>query len=135
MKRNIGSMVLQISLALYLFANGILLFSDRGNELTGVIRSIFGRGDFPTFLGYVFGACAIVAGVFLLLEFFSIEIAVTDLILLIFTIIWIVFIVLVDIINPISRSFKGMSFASYLISLSSHLMVLGAIVSTNKRFN
>jgi hypothetical protein len=128
---------LQISVALYLFVNGVLGFSGSNSELAKVVRAIFGRGDFPSVLSVIFSICAIVAGVFLLLELFAVRIQYTELVLFIFVIIWIVYIVLVDIINPINQQnaiFRQGNGWTYLQGLASHLMVLGALLSASKKF-
>jgi hypothetical protein len=137
MNRSVGLFLLQVTVALYLFVNGILGFSGNSSELAGVVRAIFGRGDFPAVLSVIFSICAIVAGVFLLLELFSIPIQYTDLILFVFVVIWIVYIVLVDIINPINQRnsiFRQGNVWTYLQGLASHLMVLGALLSASKKF-
>jgi hypothetical protein len=137
MNRSIGLFLLQISVALYLFVNGILGFSGDRSELAKVVREIFGRGDFSSVLNIIFSVCAIIAGVFLLLELFSIQIQYTEMILFIFVIIWIVYIVLVDIINPINQRnsiFRQGNSWIYLQGLASHLMVLGALLSASKKF-
>ncbi|MDR2028425.1 MAG: hypothetical protein LBP93_02675 [Treponema sp.] len=88
-------------------------------------------------MSIIFSVCAIVAGVFLLLELFSIRIQYTELVLFIFVIIWIVYIVLVDIINPINQRnslFRQGNGWTYLQGLAAHLMVLGALLSASKRF-
>ncbi|ULQ60623.1 hypothetical protein K7I13_04920 [Brucepastera parasyntrophica] len=138
MKRSIGLIILQVSVALYLFVNGILGLSKDSNEFTRLIKEIFGRGDLSNILAIVFSVCAIIAGLFLLLELFSLPIPVTDLILFIFIILWAVYIILVDIIAPIRSSgsfFNTFNIWSYLSTLSSHLMVLGSIMAVNKRFS
>ena len=133
----IGYLLLNIAVALYLFANGILgiskqnLFGQRGGEFGKMIQTIFGGGDFSDILIIVLSVCAIAAGVFLLLQLFKVEIRITDLILFIFVIVWAVFIVIVDIIHPLQNK---MEFLPYLVQLSSHLMVLGALITSTKRF-
>jgi hypothetical protein len=133
----IGVLVLNIAVALYLFANGILgiskqnLFGQRGGEFGKMIQTIFGRGDLSDMLTIVISICAIAAGVFLLLALFNINIRITDLILFIFVIIWVVFIVIVDIIHPLQNRVE---FLPYLVQLSSHLMVFGALVTSSKKF-
>jgi len=136
----IAVLLLNISVALYLFANGIVGIAQGGH------RTSLGSGEFETMLqtlslktssgfGYVLlvaiSVCAIAAGVFLLLSIFEIKVPITDLILLIFVVLWVVFIVVVDIINPID---KKPDFLDYLLRITPHLMVLGALITANKRF-
>jgi len=135
----IGYLVLNVSVALYLFANGILgiskqnFFGQRGGEFGKMIQTIFGRGDFSDILVIVLSVCAIAAGVFLLLQLFRVEIGITDLILFIFVIVWAVFIVIVDIIHPLQDKNKP-EFLPYIVQLSAHLMVLGGLISSTRRF-
>jgi len=135
----IGYLILSISVALYLFANGILgiskqnFFGQRGGEFGKMVQTIFGRGDFSDILTIVLSVCAIAAGVFLLLQLFRVEIGITDLILFIFVIVWAAFIVIVDIIHPLQDKNKP-EFLTYIVQLSAHLMVLGGLISSTKRF-
>jgi len=131
----LGLFLLNIAVALYLFANGILglnnKWTNRGNFYE-MLTTIFGRGNFTNVLTIVLSVCAIVAGVFLLLTLFRNNLALTELILLVFIILWVIYIILVDIISPLSGNSKG--FLVYLTQLSSHLLVLGALLSSTKRF-
>jgi hypothetical protein len=102
-----------------------------GGEFGKMIQTIFGRGDLSGALTIILSICAIAAGAFLILAMLQIQIRFTDLILVIFIIVWIVFIVIVDIIHPLQNKTE---FLPYLVQLSSHLMVLGALISSTKRF-
>jgi hypothetical protein len=139
-KSGLGNLVLNIAVALYLFANGILGISiksskivDRKDEFGKMLQTILGKGDFTDILIVVLSVCAIAAGVFLLLALFRVEIKITDLILFIFVIVWAVFIVIADIIAPM-QSKEKLTFLDYIVKLSAHLMVLGGLVSSTKRF-
>ena len=133
----IGSVLINISVAIYLLINGIVgvsrrsSFLDRGGEFGKMINTIFKRGDFSDVLIVVLSICAIAAGIFLLLTLFRIELPITDLILLIFICLWLVFIVILDIINPLKNDVKLLE---YLLQLAPHLMVLGALITSTKRF-
>jgi len=133
----LGYFLLNIAVSLYLFANGILGINnkwlDKGDFYT-MVKTIFGRGDFTNVLTVILSVCAIVAGVFLLLTVFRNNIAVTELILLVFIILWVVFIVIVDIISPLTGNGRTSNALEYLLQLSAHLMVLGALISSTKRF-
>ena len=129
--KGIGNLLLNIAVALYLFANGVLGFDKKG-EFFSMANAIFER-DLANVVAIVLSVFAIAAGVFLLLQLFKIEIGITDLILFIFVIVWVVFIVIIDIYNPIFGKGKT-DFLPYLVQLSAHLMVLGALVSSTKRF-
>jgi len=137
----LGYLVLNISVALYLFANGIVGISREkdfwgrpSGEFGKMIRTIFKDGNLTDMLIIVLSVCAIAAAVFLLLQLFRVQIGVTDLILFIFVIVWAVFIVIVDIIAPLNDKGKT-DFLPYLIQLSGHLMVLGALTSSTKRIS
>jgi hypothetical protein len=129
----IGYFLLNIAAALYLFVNGILgITKDRNAEFSKMVSTIFGRGDFSNILITVLSVCGIAAGIFLLLYLFRIRVPITDIILLVFIILWLIFIVIVDIINPLKGS--KFSLLPYLQVLATHLMVLGALFLSTKRF-
>jgi hypothetical protein len=137
----LGYLVLNIAVALYLFANGIVgisqekdFFGRPSGEFGKMIQTIFGKGDFSNVLVITLSVCAIAAGVFLLLQLFRVQIGITDLILFIFVIVWAAFIVIVDIIAPMQDKDK-VKFLPYIVQLSSHLMVLGALISSTKRIS
>jgi hypothetical protein len=132
----LGYFILNIAVSLYLFANGILGLNNGRWQNKGafydMVYTIFKGGNFTNVLTIILSVCAIVAGVFLLLSIFRNEIAITELILLVFIILWVIFIVIVDIIKPLSG--RGDSFIVYLTFLSAHLMVLGSLISATRRF-
>jgi hypothetical protein len=129
----IGYFLLNIAAALYLFVNGILgITKDSSGEFSKIVGTIFGRGDFSNILIIVLSVCGIAAGIFLLLYLFRIRVPITDIILFIFIILWLIFIVIVDIINPLNGSKP--SLMPYLQGLATHLMVLGALFLSTKRF-
>ena len=131
----IGLALLNLSVALYLFTNGIFGFiRDRG-EFGTMVRTIFGRGDSSDVIIAVLSVCAIMAAALLLLSLFRIDVPITDVFVLIFIIIWLIFIVIIDIINPITSrdSLFHRSLLDYIRQLAAHLMVLGALISTTKR--
>jgi hypothetical protein len=135
----LGYLVLNLSVALYLFANGILgilkqkdFLGNYGGEFGKMIQTIFGKGSITDILVVVLSLCAIAAGIFILLQLFNIRIKINELILIIFVIVWAAFIVIVDIINPLQARNKP-DFLPYLVQLSAHLMVLGGLISAAKR--
>jgi len=137
----LGLFLLNIAVSLYLFANGILGINNNSKwvnkgEFYNMVSTIFGRGDFTNVLTIILSVCAIVAGVFLLLTLFRNNLAVTDLILLVFIVLWVIFIVIVDIIRPMSGNsvFGKTEPLDYLRQLAAHLMVLGALISSTRRF-
>ena len=135
MNRSIGLFVLQISVALYLFATGIIgLFGKSwlgGGEIRQAVLALF-RGTFADILIIIFAIIAIAGGILLLLELFGMEFEITELLLTILMIVWVVFIILVDIYYPIR--YWGGNFIYYLRGLASHVMVLGGMACASKRF-
>jgi len=128
----IGYFLLTIAAAIYLFANGILgITKSREGEFGTMVRTIFGRGDLSNILIIVLSVCGIAAGIFLLLYLFRINVPITDVILFVFIILWLVFIVIVDIIDPLQ---KKVELLKYLLQLAPHLMVLGTLTLSTKRF-
>ena len=129
----IGVILLNASVALYLIANGILGFNDKWGdkgEFRTMSAAIF-SGDLIGVVTIILSIFAIAAGIFLLLALFKIDVPITDTILLVFIIVWLIFIVIIDIIHPLQNKVK---FLNYLVQLSAHLMVLGALITSTKRF-
>ena len=137
MNKSISLIVLQVSVALYLFTTGILGFNGKGflgigdGEIRQAVSAIF-RGNLAEILIIILAVCAIAAGILLLLDLFGIEIEIIELILLILMIVWVVFIILIDIVHPIQKGISN--FVDYLRGLGVHLMVLGGMLCTSKRF-
>jgi hypothetical protein len=132
MNKSIGLVILNISTALYLIATGILGVSSRlfkSGEIRQAASALF-RGDAANIFAVVLSVCAIAAGAFILLRFFGAEIAVTELLLLVLMIVWILFIILIDVLPLV----KGNSnFVDFLRSIGSHLMVLGGMALATGR--
>jgi len=131
----LGVLVLNIAVALYLFANGILgfntgRFDDKG-AFYDMAKTIFknnsGAVDTVTIILSVIG---IIAGVLLILKLLNIAIPQMDLLMLVIIIVWAVVVVIVNIIQPLQDSNPFQPFLSYLLQLSAHLMVLGALISS-----
>ena len=131
--KGIGSFVLNIAVALYLFANGILGITNQGgSEFGKMVVTILGTGNLTNILTVVLSVCAIIAGLFLMLKFFNVNVRITDVIIFIFIIVWVIFIVIIDVIYPIQ---KGIELLSYMKQLASHLMVFGALLLSSNRFS
>jgi uncharacterized membrane protein YoaK (UPF0700 family) len=135
MNKSIGLLLVNISVALYLFATGILGLSGKNwfkeGEIRRAVTGIFG-GDIAEILIAVLAVFAIAAGVLILLRLFGMEIAITELLLVILAIVWAVFIILIDVIYPFNH--RGANFIDWLRSLGSHLMVLGGIALATEHF-
>ena len=141
MNKSIGGFLLFISTALYLLATGVLglteksLFKnftrDGGGEIRRAVSALF-KGNLAETLIIILAVLAIAAGAFLLLKFFGIDIPVTELLLIILAIVWVVFIIMIDVVYPLNN--KGANFIDWLRSIGSHLMVLGALLLATERF-
>ena len=135
MNKGIGLFLLNISVAVYLLATGILGLTGRkyfpDGEIRRAVTSLF-KGDFAEILIVILAVLAIGAGAFILLKFFGIVIPVTELLLVILAIVWVVFIIMIDIVYPINH--KGSNFVDWLRSFGSHLMVLAGIMLATERF-
>jgi hypothetical protein len=133
MNKSIGFLILNISTALYLFAIGVLGFSDKifgGGEIRQAANAIF-RGNVANICALILSVCAIAAGIFILLRFFGAEIAITELLLIILMIVWIIFIILIDIV-PLTGGKSN--FVDFLKSIGAHLMVLGGMALATEHF-
>ncbi len=142
MKRGIGLIILQVAMALFLLVSGVngLLDTSAGDlaVVISFLNEFFKNASVVTITIIVLSICEIIAGFFLLTELFTTDLRVTDMILFIFIILWIINIVLVDFIGPIGDGsiFRNVqSVLHYLSTLSSHLMVLGALILVTKKFN
>ena len=102
MKRTVGLIVLQIALAFFLIVAGILgLIRSNAGELgqaVALLDAVFKSRTITTIIVISLAVAELIAGVFLIVEFFSGEIRLTNIILIIFMILWIINIVLIDII-------------------------------------
>ena len=139
MKRTVGLIVLQIALAFFLIVAGILgLIRSNAGELgqaVALLDAVFKSRTITTIIVISLAVAELIAGVFLIVEFFSGEIRLTNIILIIFMILWIINIVLIDIIGPINGNVFGstMSVLNYLSLFSRHLMILGAIIAVKDK--
>ena len=129
----IGYLLLNISTALYLSVNGIMAIStDYNGEFFTFVDTILSKGDFfNTFLIFI-SISAFLASILLLLSFYKIDNSFIDNGLLFYGIGWVSFIVVVNIIYPLSNK---VSLFAYLKDFAIHLMVLGTLFTAIKRFN
>jgi len=133
MDRGIGSILLNFSVAAYLFATGILgITKNSASEITVAVNSLLGRGDFADIIIVILAVLAIAAGVFILIKFFGISVGITEMLLIILAITWVVFIIMIDIAYPLNH--KGTNFVNWLRSIGSHVMVLAGIMLSTERF-
>jgi hypothetical protein len=130
---SLGVLLLNIAVAAYLFATGIIGLAGRsiktlltgGGDIRMAVESLLGRGDLANILIIVLAVLAIVAGVFILLKLFGVKISSLDLILVVLAIVWLAFIILVDIIYPLKNK---PDFLAWLLTFSCHLMALGGLL-------
>jgi len=138
MNKGIGLAFLNFSVAIYLFATGILGFTRKGveaklfSEIHNAVQSIFKEGDFSKILIVVLALLAIAAGVFILLKFFGISVDLIEKILIVLAITWGVFILMIDIV-PLFNN-KGTDFVVWLKVFGSHFMALSGILLSTERF-
>lgn len=139
MRRRISFAILQIALAFFLIVAGILgLIRSNAGELGQVVNfldSFFKSSTITTVIIITLAVAELIAGVFLLVEFFSAEIKLTNIILIVFMILWIFNIVLIDIVGAMNGAyFKNItSVLNYLYQVSRHLMILGAIIVVKEK--
>ena len=137
MNKSIGGFLMNISVACYLFCAGILGFNNKWYESSEIRKAaidLLGRGDFTNILVVILSILAIVAGVWIFLRFFSIDIPLPiDLFLVVLAIVWLVLILLMDII-PGLQNFGDGNFIDWLMPFSTHLMVLAGIALSTERF-
>ena len=131
-----GVLLLNFSVALYLFATGVMgiMGKNGGGEIGAAVGSLLHSttSDVARVMIIVLSVVAIAAGIFIFIKLFGVSISNTETLLIILAVVWLIFIVMVDIIFPIG---SGTNFISleWLRVLGSHTMVLAAIIlGTNK---
>ena len=133
--KNIGVFLLNFAVAIYLLATGILGLTGRkyfpNGEIRLAVTSLF-KGNFAEMVITILAVLAIAAGAFILIKFFGINIPITELLLVILAIVWVVFIIMIDIVYPLGH--KGTNFVDWLRSFGAHLMVLGGLALATERF-
>jgi len=133
MNKGIGSTLLYFSVAIYLFATGIMdITLKKRGEISAAVRSLNITGDFYNVLVIVLSLCAIAAGVFILLKFFGISIEAIETLLIILAVTWAVFIFMIDIV-PLFKS-NTIDFVLFLKSFGYHVMALAGILLSTERF-
>ena len=141
MNKGIGVLLMNIAVALYLFATGIVglsgnnnkgFFRADSNEIRAAVNAIF-KGDFANVLVIIISVLAIAAGIFIILKLFNVGIPNMELILIILAIVWLIFIVLIDIVAPLNARNKP-GFIAWLLVFAPHLMVLSGIILSTDRF-
>lgn len=140
---SLGAIFLKIALALFLIVAGIMTLQLdpgffgkiqaglSGNEIASAVHSFF-KGDVANVIIIILGICEILAGAFLLIEFFVKVGDISNIVMIIILVFWIIVIVIVDIFGK-GGLFNGAfdsfgAFLSFCKILAFHLLVLGAIL-------
>ena len=135
MNKSIGLILLNFAVAIYLLATGILGLTGRkffpDGEIRRAVTALFG-GNVAEILIVILAILSIAAGAFIIIKFFGIDIPVTELLLIVLAIVWVIFILMIDIVYPING--KGTNFVDWLRSFGSHLMALAGIMLATERF-
>ena len=131
MNRSIGGFILYIGIALYLLTAGLIGIIGNGGEFSFMVTSIFGGGGLSTTIAIVFSLAAIIAGVLLILQLFGMEFPLINIILIVFSVLWILFIIVHDVLGLLRGSGN---FLHWLSGLAIHLVVLGAIATGTSIF-
>ena len=132
MSRGITGFLWQISVSLYLIANGVLgLQKWTGGDFLVIFRRMGFKGDTLNLLVIIASIIAFVAGIAILLDLFSVELPFLSTLVFIIAIVWAVYIV-IEIISWISSGFKDFFHGLQLLAV--HIMVLASILVASKRF-
>jgi hypothetical protein len=132
-----GVLLLNFSVAIYLFATGVMgiMGTNGGGEIGAAVASLLNSttSDVARVMIIVLSVVAIAAGIFIFIKLFGVSISNTETLLIILAVVWLIFIVMVDIIFPIG---SGKNFISleWLRTLGSHTMVLAAITLGTSKF-
>jgi len=136
MNKSIGLIFLNFAVAVYLLATGILGLTGRkyfpDGEIRRAVSALF-KGDAAETLIVVLAIIAITAGGFILLKFFNIPIPITEVLLVVLALVWLVFIVMIDIVHPLDNK-RGFNFVDWMRNLGTHLMALSGILLATERF-
>ena len=138
MRRGMGITILQIALVFFLVVSGVtgLMQSSAGNlnPVVSFLTQLVKSSTISTIIIIAIAVCELIAGFFLLMGLFTFSPRVLNVILIMFTVLWIVNIVLVDFIGTFNSGIHGVQgLLTYLQQLSAHLMVLGALICVQYR--
>jgi len=133
MSRGICGFLWQIAAALYLIANGVLgLQRGAGGVFSDILRRMGFSGDMLNVSLIVLSVIALVAGIVVLLDLFSVELPFLNMVVFIVAIVWVVYIV----ITLFSWITGGLgNFFQELVALAINVMVLASLLTASKRFD
>lgn len=129
---SIGAVFLRISLAFLLIVTGVWGMTGYSTLFTGVIGAFSGTAQ--TIVIWIISIASLITGVLLLLEFFVPNFTFVDIILLVFTILWIIQIVLAIAASIGSAFTNGNSVLNFLNMLAYNFLILAALLICQKRF-
>ena len=145
-QRTAGKLILQIALALFFIASGIITLQLdsgffgrleaglRNNEVAYAINSLIRNTNVADILIIAFGVIEFLVGIFLAIQLFvDVGVRFTQVLMAIIVIVWLLVIILVDIMGRSGimggHIFDDMgSMLSYFKQLSAHLLVLGSVI-------
>ena len=132
MSRGVGFFLWQLSVSLYLIANGVLgLQKYAGGDFLIIFTRMGFRGNVLSIFVIIASIIAFVAGIAILLDLFNVEIPFLNTLVLIIAVIWAVYII-IEIISWVTGGFKD--FFHLLQMLAVHLMVLASLLVASKKF-
>jgi hypothetical protein len=136
MNKSIGGIILNVAVAAYLLATGILGISGRkffpDGEIRKAVTAMF-KGDAAEIVIVIISVLAIAAGAFIVIKFIGIQIPFGELALVVLALVWVVFIILMDFVQPFGGN-KKVNMVEWLRTFGTHLMVLGGISLSTERF-
>jgi len=135
MRYGISSVLWQLAVSLYLFANGIIGLQGGTFFNRGIFHDIFQRmgfsGDILGVLVIAFSVIAIVAAVTILFGLLAVKIPFLSMIVLVVAITWTVYIV-IALISWVNDGFVNLF--PELSMFAVNLMVLSSLLAASKRF-
>jgi len=136
--RGICGTIWQLAAALYLIANGVLGLQGGGGILRGgsgvfheILHRMGFRGDMLGVMLTLLSIIAVVAGIAIVLDLFSIEVPFLNIVVLVVGIVWIIYIV-ITLISWIGDGFGN--FFQELSMLAVNAMILASLLTASKRF-
>lgn len=128
-----GAIILRIALAFLLIVTGIWGITG-GNTLFGGIAAMF-SGITKTIIITIISVAALVAGFLLIIGLFAGNFPIVDVILLIFTILWLIQLVL-SVIGSLNTAFSSTaSMLNFLYGLANNFLILAALIISQKKFS
>ena len=132
MNRGLTAFLWQISVSLYLIANGVLgLQRWSGGDFLIIFKRMGFGGSTLNLMVTIASVIAFVAGIAILLELFSVELPYLNTLVFVIAIIWAVYIV-IEIVSWLTGGLKDFFHEIQLLAI--HIMVLASLLTASKRF-